>query len=633
MPIRIKKSRISGLIFVICLGLALGSWLFHTQTAFQITIQEDIAPEVVVPLHINEWLSEMYECKTVYFEFEVCDKDDFRLEGSIDFGDGNTKQLQNITCARFRIPHVYEKAGTFSVTLKLCDPDGKCIPEQTISVDIKELVVKQSMIRKGTSGTKCSDIYYQYNHPLPVAISCSCNPQNIVKNEEKTTCKANFQNLGNANVKSVNWDLNGDGNFDDGSGQSVTTSFSSPGLHLLSAKAEYDGKSALANCSVYVYDRVKAEIKCSPTEVSAGEEVDCGASLSSGNITSYSWNPDPDQGQDTDTVKYSFKEPGNYEITVTVTDSAGNKDSASQKITVKTASSRLKAVITCNSDNPKVGQELTCKGDDSEHQDSTIVEYHWVLKDSLGKTLVDTTSPFSYTFSSEGSYRLSLAIRDDKGQTDTTQKDIIVSASENQSPTADFVYSPENPQKGREITFDASSSFDQDGEINKYSWDFGDGETATGEVTQHSYSQAGEYEVKLTVTDDQGEKGTKTEKISVSEPTRTYQIIVDSAPEGIAGYTLIFSVSEPAKIKEARTIAFSGVPPSFQFLAQRTKVQITTWDNGDAVKPGAENIILAEVDVENYKDAKPEIECIQFNYDGSDTNMCGSTNIKITVKK
>jgi PKD repeat protein len=54
------------------------------------------------------------------------------------------------------------------------------------------------------------------------------------------------------------------------------------------------------------------------------------------------------------------------------------------------------------------------------------------------------------------------------------------------------------------ITFDASHSYDKDGTIVSYKWDFGDGTTATGMVVSHTFTAFGNYRVTLTVTDNDG---------------------------------------------------------------------------------------------------------------------------------
>lgn len=58
-----------------------------------------------------------------------------------------------------------------------------------------------------------------------------------------------------------------------------------------------------------------------------------------------------------------------------------------------------------------------------------------------------------------------------------------------------------------EIIFDGSASFDHEGLITSYHWDFGDGNTTTGIVVSHAYSQQGIYPVTLTVIDNQGNTG------------------------------------------------------------------------------------------------------------------------------
>lgn len=67
---------------------------------------------------------------------------------------------------------------------------------------------------------------------------------------------------------------------------------------------------------------------------------------------------------------------------------------------------------------------------------------------------------------------------------------------------------PYNGAVGEEITFDASGSFDPEGIITSYYWDFGDGTNDTGKTVTHSYSQRGFYTVTLTVTDETGKQGT-----------------------------------------------------------------------------------------------------------------------------
>ena len=84
----------------------------------------------------------------------------------------------------------------------------------------------------------------------------------------------------------------------------------------------------------------------------------------------------------------------------------------------------------------------------------------------------------------------------------------------NQPPVADFRYrgpmtsfTPSTIYVGSEVKFDAEPSYDPDGTITNYTWDFGDGSdliTTTEEVTYHTYLASGPYTITLSVTDDKG---------------------------------------------------------------------------------------------------------------------------------
>jgi parallel beta-helix repeat protein len=66
------------------------------------------------------------------------------------------------------------------------------------------------------------------------------------------------------------------------------------------------------------------------------------------------------------------------------------------------------------------------------------------------------------------------------------------------------------------ITFDASTSYDLNGVIVNYRWDFGDGKTAEGKVVHHSYWREGIYIVKLIVMDNHGAYDSHEVEIRVS---------------------------------------------------------------------------------------------------------------------
>ncbi len=73
------------------------------------------------------------------------------------------------------------------------------------------------------------------------------------------------------------------------------------------------------------------------------------------------------------------------------------------------------------------------------------------------------------------------------------------------APVAQIAATPMTAKIGDSITFSAAGSTDPDGNITSYEWDFGDGGAASGATVAHAYSdRGGTYNVKLTVTDDDG---------------------------------------------------------------------------------------------------------------------------------
>ena len=98
------------------------------------------------------------------------------------------------------------------------------------------------------------------------------------------------------------------------------------------------------------------------------------------------------------------------------------------------------------------------------------------------------------------------SIRDRGGGSQTLQiavTDWKYEEKENLPPTASFSFSPLNPEEGKLITFDGSSSTDDEG-IAFYFWNFGDNTNATGSTVQHAYGKEGTYTVTLTVMDSYG---------------------------------------------------------------------------------------------------------------------------------
>ncbi len=82
----------------------------------------------------------------------------------------------------------------------------------------------------------------------------------------------------------------------------------------------------------------------------------------------------------------------------------------------------------------------------------------------------------------------------------------VALAYANQSPVAAFTSSTTTALI---INVNAYSSYDPDGMIVSYSWNFGDETTGSGVTTSHTYATAGTYTVTLTVEDNLGATDTE----------------------------------------------------------------------------------------------------------------------------
>jgi len=118
--------------------------------------------------------------------------------------------------------------------------------------------------------------------------------------------------------------------------------------------------------------------------------------------------------------------------------------------------------------------------------------YYWqvIAWDCFG----GSTSSILWSFTTKSSGNIS----QEPGDTNQT----------NAPPVADASFSQRTGFIGSFVILNGSGSYDADGFLTSWFWDFGDGTQGTGERTIHAYQAFGIYTVVLTVTDDKGASGT-----------------------------------------------------------------------------------------------------------------------------
>ena len=184
-----------------------------------------------------------------------------------------------------------------------------------------------------------------------------------------------------------------------------------------------------------------------------------------------------------------------------------------------------------------------------------------------------TTTPLTFAWNTTGvtpgKYTISANATTVPGETDTTDNTcnmtfdfeeriyVDITITVKKFPVAAFNYSPTTPLVNETVTFNASDSTPNGGKIEKYSWQFGDGETATSilPVTTHPYEQYGTYTVILTVRDSEkfaGEylTGTTSKPITVYLPDVVALVNVTAYPT---------EVTKPEPVFINVTVANEGV--------------------------------------------------------------------------
>ncbi|MBU1050744.1 PKD domain-containing protein [Candidatus Bipolaricaulota bacterium] len=156
--------------------------------------------------------------------------------------------------------------------------------------------------------------------------------------------------------------------------------------------------------------------------------------------------------------------------------------------------------------------EVQFNGSASYDPDGRITRWSWDFGDGergSGKSV-------THRFTEPGTRLVRLTVRDNRGAT-TVGTTLIEVVEFNQPPVANMTFSPASGAAPLFVIMDGTTSTDEDGSIKNWTWDFGDGGTASGSIVSHRYLIPGTYTVKLTVSDDLLGTDTSSAKIVVSK--------------------------------------------------------------------------------------------------------------------
>jgi len=149
-------------------------------------------------------------------------------------------------------------------------------------------------------------------------------------------------------------------------------------------------------------------------------------------------------------------------------------------------------------------------GSASADHDGIVTTHQWTFGDGTTGT---GASP-RHVYRVPGTYVAVLTVLDEQGASSTAELEISVAVA-NAAPIVSFSHAPTTPIPGEVVRFDATATYDPDGAVTSYAWDFADGGTADGMTAEHVFATPGTYTVTLIACDNQGHSARNSYEITV----------------------------------------------------------------------------------------------------------------------
>ncbi len=368
------------------------------------------------------------------------------------------------------------------------------------------------------------------------------------------------------------WDLDGDGQYDDATGPTPTTSYGSPGGRTVGLRVtDLAGETDTVSHSLVVNAPPSAAFGFTPQAPVTGQVVSFNGSASSDDLTlaesAFAWDLDGDSQFDDATGRQpstTYATAGTRTVGLRVTDSGGVADVQTASVTVTLANTPPQPAFTITpvTPSPDVGDVVSMNAAGTTDDKSlTATSYAWDF-DNDGQYDDATGVTPTTTFATAGAKTIGLRVTDSDNAAAAVTHPVTVLA--NATPVARATFTPARPNPTATTTFNASTSTDDDPiPANAYAWDFdndGQYDDGTGVSATSSFATSGAKTVGLRVTDANAVAGTAT----ISVP-------VNRAPT--AGFSLA-----PQTPRVGETVTFTSAATDDVALPAATPTGPVTWD-------------------------------------------------------
>ena len=351
---------------------------------------------------------------------------------------------------------------------------------------------------------------------------------------------------------------------------------------------------------------VTARCELSATSIGPGESVTLDASASQdADVYRYDRFGAGEFGDFVEraTRTFTYQEVGTYEPQVRAINTSTETTDQVACGTLTVAENQQPTVDFSHSPTEPAPEEGVSFGADASDPDGEVVEYVWRID---GEPVAEGPS-FEYAFPGPGDYTVGLTGTDDDGATDTATRTVTV--TENRAPTAEVSYSPSEPVAGETVTFSAEAT-DPDDDLLEYDWRVNGEHVSVYSTFEYAFEGPGEYEVAVTVTDDDGAADTVRRVVTVAStsenqpPTATFSVTPEQPTVGQdttfvanAGDSDGNVVQYSWQIDGQRVAGGSEFTLSFTEPAERV-VRLTVTDDDGATASASQTVTVTE-SVEN----------------------------------
>ncbi len=221
---------------------------------------------------------------------------------------------------------------------------------------------------------------------------------------------------------------------------------------------------------------------------------------SSTNATSYSWNFGDNSTVSTEQNPQHTYTNGGYFIVVLTATGGGGTTTATNTVAVQYPVPVANFTFTGNNNPSPCLVTFT-------NLSANATSYSWNFGDNSTGSAVQNPQ---HTYTSGGTYTVSLTATG-SGGSNISYKSLSVPYS---APIANFTFSGDNNPAPCLVTFTNYST-----NATSYSWNFGDGVTASAQNPQHTFTAGGNYLVQLTATGPGG-INSSTKSVNILYPAR-----------------------------------------------------------------------------------------------------------------